>query len=237
MDQFNALIEFLKTYGAPVVLVWAMIETDLVFLVVGALAHAGYINPYACIPAAVLGATLHDLTVFWLARNRAEWVRSRKAYQKLSATVGEVAQKMGPLQLTLCRPLYGTRYPTIIFWGLELLSYPRFLFHILLGLVPWVALLVGIGFSLWTRLEDFDDWLAVAKNWIFGAVLVAGALWYLRRRFNRKHGVGPTPPPASPSETSKPESVYHSPGHPQATQVSASQETRPGQAQPTNTLP
>lgn len=199
MDQFSELIEFLKTYGAPVVLLWAMIETDLVFLVVGALAHAGYLNPYSCFPAALMGALTHDIVVFWLAKNRADWVRKRKAYQKLSAAGESFAQKLGLWQLAICRPLYGTRYPTIIFWGLRSISYPKFISFILVGLLPWAALLSSIGFRLWKHIDDFDDWLAEAKNWIFGSVVLAVLIILLRKWLRNRRAENQTLHPSPES--------------------------------------
>lgn len=193
MDQFSELLEFIKTYGAPVVMLWAVLETDLVFLVVGALSHSGYLNPYSCFPAAIAGALLHDTIVFWLARNRAGWVRARKAYQNLAPSLEKFAQKTGPWQMALCRPLYGTRYPTIIYWGLQSLSYPRFYAAINAGLLPWAALLATIGYKLFHYLEDFDDWLAEAKNYIFGAVIVAIILYIIKKKLSRKKEASAAP--------------------------------------------
>lgn len=195
MDQFAELLEFIKTYGAPVVLLWAVLETDLVFLVVGALSHSGYLNPYSCFPAAIAGALLHDTIVFWLARNRADWVRARKAYQNLAPSLEKFAKKTGPWQISLCRPLYGTRYPTIIYWGLQSLSYPRFYAAVNAGLLPWAAFLATIGYKLSHYIYDFDDWLAEAKNYIFGAVVFAIILYIIKRKLSRK-----TVPSAAPDK-------------------------------------
>ena len=197
MDQFDQLLEFLKAYGAPMVLLWSIFETDLIFLVIGALLHGGYVNPFTCFPAAILGALLHDVAVFWLAKNRAAWVRERKVYQKFSPAIEKVANKLGPLQLALCRPLYGTRYPTIIFWGLQNLSSPRFLASICTGMFPWATLLGGIGYALWKHISEFDDRLYEVKNWIFGGIIFANITYYVVRKFRRK-----TAPPA-PSESSQ----------------------------------
>lgn len=204
MDQFEQLLEFLKTYGAPMVLLWSFLETDLIFLVVGALLHAGYANPFSCFPAAILGALLHDLAVFWLAKNRATWVRERKVYKKFSPTIEKVANKLGPLQLAFCRPLYGTRYPTIIFWGLQNLSYPRFIASICTGLFPWATMLGVIGYALWKHISEFDDRLYEVKNWIFGAIIVAVVTYLVSRKFRKK--TSPTEPLESdrPIETPQP---------------------------------
>ena len=212
MDFFTQLLDFLKLHGAPVVLLWSLVETDLVFLVVGALASSGAIHPILGFLAAVLGALTHDSFVFWLAKNRAAWVRSRETYQKFSASVEKLANKTGPWQLALCRPLYGTRYPAVIYWGLRDLSYPRFLSFTIVGLLPWTLMLAAIGFQLSGHIDQFDDWLKEAKNLIFGGVLTIGTLLYLRNRVKRKStptvelpssgalGQGePSPPQASPT--------------------------------------
>jgi membrane protein DedA with SNARE-associated domain len=207
MDQFDKLLEFLKAYGAPMVLLWSIVETDLIFLVIGALLHQGYVNPYTCFPAAIFGALLHDIAVFWLAKNRASWVRERKVYKDLSPAIQNVADKLGPIQLALCRPLYGTRYPTIIFWGLQSLSYPRFLAAICTGLIPWATMLGVLGYATWRHISEFDDRLYEVKNWIFGGVLLA-LLTYLIVRWLRKRKTPqpttaslPTTPPTPPNQT------------------------------------
>jgi membrane protein DedA with SNARE-associated domain len=195
MDFFSQLLGFLKIYGAPVVLLWAMVETDLVFLVVGAMASTGAVHPVLGFLAAVIGALTHDSAVFWLCKNRSTWVRSRKAYRKFSDSVEKLANKTGPWQLALCRPLYGTRYPTVIYWGLRDLTYPRFVSYTLVGMVPWTLLLAGIGFQLSGHIDQFDDWLKEAKNVIFGGVLAVGLLLYLWHRFSRKTSAASEPLP------------------------------------------
>jgi membrane protein DedA with SNARE-associated domain len=186
MDFFSQLLGFLKIYGTPVILLWAMVETDLVFLVVGAMASTGAVHPVLGLLAGVIGALTHDSVVFWLCKNRASWVRSRQAYRKFSDSVEKLANKTGPWQLALCRPLYGTRYPTVIYWGLRDLSYPKFVSYTLVGMVPWTLLLAAIGFQLSGHIDQFDDWLKEAKNAIFSGVLALGILLYLRHRFSQK---------------------------------------------------
>jgi membrane protein DedA with SNARE-associated domain len=194
MDFFDQLLGFLKIYGAPVVLLWSMLETDLVFLVVGAMASMGSVNPVIGFVAAVIGAMTHDSAVFWLSKNRATWVRSRKAYQKFSESVAKLANKTGPWQLALCRPLYGTRYPTVIYWGLRDLSYPKFVSYTLAGMLPWTLMLAAIGFKLSGHIDQFDDWLKEAKNLIFGGVVAVCLLLYLRHRVVRKTPAANEPP-------------------------------------------
>ena len=199
MDLFSQILDFLKLYGAPVLLLWSLVETDLVFLVVGAMASMRTISPLWGFLAAILGALTHDSFVFWLSKNRAAWVRSRKGYQKFSDSVAKLADKTGPWQLALCRPLYGTRYPTVIYWGLRDLPFPKFVCYTLAGMLPWTLMLAVIGFQLSGYIDQFDDWLKEAKNLIFGGVLTVCVLWYLYRKFARKNSKSvESPADASP---------------------------------------
>jgi membrane protein DedA with SNARE-associated domain len=205
MDFFSQILVFLKTYGAPVVLLWSLVETDLVFLVVGAMASMGTLSPVLGFLAAILGALTHDSFVFWLSKNRGGWVRSRKGYRKFADSVAKLADKTGPWQLALCRPLYGTRYPTVIYWGLRDLSYPKFVSYTLAGMLPWTLLLAAIGFQLSGHIDQFDDWLKEAKNLIFGTVFTVAVLWFLRHKLRQKNAASPGPtaaimPEAAPQE-------------------------------------
>lgn len=205
--MFDNLLEFLRQHRAwaeAIILLWGLIETDLIFLVIGALAHSGVVHLASCVPMAILGALLHDTVVFWLSKNRADWVRGRKAYQKFAPSIERFANKTGQWQLSICRPLYGTRYPTIIFWGLQSLSYARFYISILAGLLPWAAALVGVGFTLSNHLDDFDDWLLEAKHWILGGIALIALLAYARHRLHKNSPSHPEAKAESPSTPSRP---------------------------------
>jgi membrane protein DedA with SNARE-associated domain len=186
MEQF--LTDLLRNYGMWAALLWALIETDLIFLVIGAFSAAGYLSLWSCLPAAMFSALMHDTVIFWLAKNRAEWVRSKPAYQKLGPKVETFAKKVGPWSLSICRVLYGTRYPTLIFWGLQRLTYARFWFTDGLGLVLWAALLAWLGHLLG---DEMDAIKRVAtrtqevSRWVLMALAGGVALFYCVRSVRR----------------------------------------------------
>lgn len=179
------LIDLLRSYGMWAALLWALIETDLIFLVIGAFSSAGYLSPWACFPAAVFSALLHDVVIFWLARNRADWVRAKPVYQKLGPKVELLASRVGPWSLSVCRVLYGTRYPTLIFWGLQRLSYARFLFTDGFGLVLWALLLTWLGHLLGDQMDKIKEVAAhtrVVSRWILGTLICTAAVFYILRK-------------------------------------------------------
>jgi membrane protein DedA with SNARE-associated domain len=189
MEQF--LTDLLRNYGVWAALLWALIETDLIFLVVGAFSAAGYLSLWSCLPAAMFSALLHDTVIFWLARNRADWVRSKPAYQKLGPKVEKLAQKVGPWSLSICRVLYGTRYPTLIFWGLQRLNYARFWFTDGFGLVLWAFLLTWFGHLLGDEMDAIKQ-VAVRtqeiSRWVLAFLIGSVALFYGVRMVRRpKH--------------------------------------------------
>jgi membrane protein DedA with SNARE-associated domain len=204
MEQF--LTDLLRNYGVWAALLWALIETDLIFLVVGAFSSAGYLSLWTCLPAAIFSALMHDTIIFWLAQNRADWVRKQPAYQKVGQKVEQLARKVGPWSLSICRILYGTRYPTVIFWGLQRLAYPRFWFTDGLGLVLWAFLLTWLGHLLGDQMDAIKR-VAVRtqeiSRWVLLFLLVAITVTYGVRRFRRPKGNAATDATVPEKETEK----------------------------------
>jgi membrane protein DedA with SNARE-associated domain len=184
--MLDPFLDLLKTYGCWLTFLWSTIDTDFIFLIVGAFGHAGTLNLATCLPAAVLGALLHDTVVFWLVRNRADWVRTHPSYQKIGPKMERFAKKAGYWQLALCRPLYGTRYPTIMFWGLQKLSWFRFWLADAVGLVPWALLLTVLGYVFENQLEALKQNVILAQRVLLAGVIVAGTTLFLLSKRRKK---------------------------------------------------
>ncbi|MEI6714765.1 MAG: hypothetical protein WCO60_13495 [Verrucomicrobiota bacterium] len=182
---WDTLLELLKSYGFWGTLLWSSIETDFIFLLIGALAHGGYLHLYSCFPAAICGALLHDTVVFWLAYHRAEWVRSKPAYQKIGPKIEKLAAKVGDWELALCRPMYGTRYPSLFFWGLQKLSYTRFYTTNGTGLLIWATALSGLGYFFGDHMETLKAQVLHFQQWLLAAVMLLILLLILRRRIQK----------------------------------------------------
>lgn len=202
MEHF--LTDLLRNYGMWAALLWALIETDLIFLVIGAFSSAGYLNLWTCLPAAIFSALLHDTIIYWLARNRADWVRSKPVYQTLGPKVEKLASKVGPWALSICRVLYGTRYPTIIFWGLQRISYARFWFTDGVGLVLWALLLTWLGHLLGDQMDAIKQVAArtqVVSRWVLGMLVCGLLLTYVARKLRRPKSEGTSRQTHPQSET------------------------------------
>lgn len=183
LDQF---LDLLKTHGFWLAFLWATIDTDFIFLILGALGHAGSIHLGSCLPAAMLGAVVHDTVLFLLVHRRADWVRSRPSYAIVANRVEAVSKKAGYWQLALCRPLYGTRYPTLIFWGLQKLSLFRFWLADLTGLIPWALLLTSLGYIFDDRLEALKHNVVLAQRLLLAAVVLGITVWVVISKVRKK---------------------------------------------------
>ena len=191
VDQF---LELLKTNGFWATLLWSTIETDLIFLLLGALAQAGYVHLYSCFPAAIFGALCHDVVVFWLAHFRADWVRSKSAYQKVGPKVEKLAAKVGDWELALCRPLYGSRYPSLFFWGLQKLPYRRFFLTNGTGLLIWASILASLGYFFGDQMDALKEHVFRFQQWLLLAVILLILGLIIRRNFQKKRVAGKPAP-------------------------------------------
>lgn len=184
--MLEPFLDLLKTNGFWVAFLWSTIDTDFIFVLIGAFGHSGHLPIETCLPAALLGALLHDIVIFQLVRSRADWVRSRRTYQKIGPRVEQLARKLGPWQLAACRPLYGSRYPSLTFWGLQKLSFAKFLLANIAGLFPWGTFLTCLGYFGWDQLEALKSRIVHFQQLLAALVLlgivVAITLSSLRKR-------------------------------------------------------
>ena len=145
--------EFLNHYGLWAAFFLALLENDVAFIAVGVVAKLGDgdpltpdLNIYIAIPAAVLGALLHDTAWFSIGYMHSEWFKSSRVYQRIGPTIERLANRFGPWEIFLARFIYGTRNPTSVFWGIHRLPYAKFAGIDILALAVWGGLLGFIGF-------------------------------------------------------------------------------------------
>ena len=187
--------EFLSIYGLWAAFVLALVENDVAFLAIGVVARLGDDNPltlplnlFAVIPAAILGAIIHDTFWFAIGYMHSDWFRSSQVYRRIGPMIERLAHRFGPWEIFVARFIYGTRNPSSVFWGIHKLPYPKFVGIELLSLVIWGSFLVAVGFhSTGWALRLIGK---VEKNQhshlLIGAILIAFVVVALLRYFNRR---------------------------------------------------
>lgn len=187
--------EFLSIYGLWAAFVLALIENDVAFIAIGVVAKLGDDNPitpdlnlYAAIPAAVIGALIHDSFWFALGHLHSDSIRSSSVYQRVGPMIERIARRFGAWEIFLARFVYGTRNPSSVFWGIQRLPWLKFAAIETLALSVWGGILVAVGFHstgwairLMGKVEGKHH-----PYLLIGAVLVAFVIVALLRIFNRR---------------------------------------------------
>lgn len=171
----------LATYGPFAAFVWGLLETDVLFLVVGASAGLGKFGFLAGVAGAYAGALVHDGVLFWLARSGADRIRGNAAYQRFGPKVEAIAQRMGAFQLFAARFIYGIRYPSVIFWGIQKMDWGTFFLVNGLGHLVWGSGLAAAGYFLADRLEMLKQNVVLVQKGVLGVVIVLLLVFWVRR--------------------------------------------------------
>jgi membrane protein DedA with SNARE-associated domain len=140
--------DFLIEYGLLAIFLCAIVENDVTFILTGVIVHLSEIHPVPAIVAGLAGALLHDSVWFWLGHYRSETIKSHRVYRRVGPAVERLAAKFGPWELFVCRFIYGTRTPSIVFWGVQRLSVTSFLLIETLALMIWGSILVTLGYLM-----------------------------------------------------------------------------------------
>ena len=187
--------EFLNLYGLWAAFLLALIENDVAFIAIGVVAKLGDDNPitpdlnlFAVIPAAILGALIHDSVWFAVGSMNSDSIRSSRVYRRVGPMVERLARRFGPWEIFLARFVYGTRNPSSVFWGIQRLPWMKFAAIEVLALTIWGGMLTAVGFhsTAWAlrmmgKVESKNH-----LHLLLIAMLIAFVVIALLRFFNRR---------------------------------------------------
>ncbi|PWT92337.1 MAG: hypothetical protein C5B55_06630 [Blastocatellia bacterium] len=137
---------FLTKFGLIAVFISALLEADVVPVLTGVIAHLGYFGFVKAIMAASAGAFGGDCLWFWIGRGRSEWIRSTRFYARTKKVTQNLNQQLGVWQIPASHIVYGTRIATMLFAGIEKVSFIKFALVDLLGCAFFTTSLAGLGF-------------------------------------------------------------------------------------------
>jgi len=133
-------------YGLVAVFVAAMLEADVIPVLVGVAAHRGFFNPALGIAVASAGALAGDCVWFYVGRH--SLIKSNKLLTRIRSKAEILFRRVGNWQIPASHVIYGTRVATMTFLGARGSSLGRF---VLLDGVSCLALttfLFCLGFVL-----------------------------------------------------------------------------------------
>jgi membrane protein DedA with SNARE-associated domain len=171
------LQQLLIDYGLIGVIVGSAFEGDFTLLLGGVVAHLGIFAFPLAVAAGAIGSLLGDTAWYALGRIRGPRFREGKLYRRVGPTIERLANRMGPWELLAARFVYGTKAASMVFWGLQGLSLPRFLLIDALGCVLGSLVFTSLGYLvsgsatvLMGHVQRFELWLLGA--FIVGIIIV-----------------------------------------------------------------
>ena len=184
--------EFLNTYGLWAAFLLALVENDVAFIAIGVALKLGDDNPltpdlnvFTALPAAIIGALIHDSAWFTLGHMNSVAIKSSRVYRRIGPMIERLAARFGPWEIFIARFIYGTRNPSSVFWGIQHLPYAEFAGLELLALTVWGSLLTAVGFHStgWAlKLVEHKH----HPKLLISAIIVAFIVVTLLRYFNRR---------------------------------------------------
>jgi len=187
--------EFLNTYGLWAAFLLAVIENDVAFIAIGVVWKLGNNNPttpdiniFAVVPAAIIGALIHDSAWFALGHLNSAAIKASRVYRRIGPMVERIAARFGPWEIFIARFIYGTRNPSSVFWGIQKLPYAQFAGLEVLSLTIWGSLLVGVGFHAtgWALKiigkVEHENHMHLLITAVIVAFVVVALLRYINRR-------------------------------------------------------
>ena len=187
--------EFLNNYGLWAAFLLALLENDVAFIAIGVVLKLGDDNPltpdlnvFTALPAAILGALIHDSAWFAVGHYNSATIKASRVYRRIGPMVERLAERFGPWEIFIARFIYGTRNPSSVFWGIQHLPYAEFAGLEVLALTVWGSLLATVGFhstgwalKLMGKVEHKHH-----TKLLLTAIAVAFVVVALLRIFNRR---------------------------------------------------
>jgi membrane protein DedA with SNARE-associated domain len=171
------LQQLLIQHGLIAVLIGSAFEGDFTLILAGVVAHLGIFEFWLAVAAGAVGSFVGDSAWYALGRLRGPRFREGKLYERVGHRIERLAQRMGPWELVAARFVYGTKAASMVFWGLNGLSLPRFLLIDALGCALGALVFGSLGYllsgsatALMGHVKRFELWLLGAA--VAGVVIV-----------------------------------------------------------------
>jgi membrane protein DedA with SNARE-associated domain len=139
---------FLARWGALAVLAGAALEGDGSMVLSGVLVHVGLLDLPTALLAGAAGAFVSDCVCFAIGRSGAAAIRGSRAYARVAPTVERLARRVGLWEVVAARFVYGTRLPSMIFWGTRPVRFTRFAAVDAIGCALWAVAFGAAGWAL-----------------------------------------------------------------------------------------
>jgi len=112
-------------FGALAVLIAAALEYDVTLILAGVAVHLGLLEFPVVVAAGAVGGVAGDSLFFAIGRWGSAVILRWEDRARIAPLVERLAET-GPWEIVLARFVYGTRFPSGLFWGGRGLGWPTF---------------------------------------------------------------------------------------------------------------
>jgi membrane protein DedA with SNARE-associated domain len=173
------LQQLLIRYGLVAVFLGSAFEGDFTLILAGVVAHLGIFAFPLAVAMGAIGSLIGDSAWYTLGRLRGPRFREGKLYRRVGPTIERLARRMGPWELLAARFVYGTKAASMVFWGLNGMSLPRFLVVDAIGCVLGSLVFTGLGYAVSGSATVLLGHVRRVERWLLGAVLVGALLVFV----------------------------------------------------------
>lgn len=179
----------INRYGLWAVFFGSLLEGETVLVLAGFSAHRGYLDFFAVVAVAWLGAVLGDQFYFWLGRRHgqavlARWPRQAKAIRRALALIEPHPGKV----IVAMRFAWGLRTALPMAIGMSGVSRIRFFLLNMVSAALWAPVVAGAGWLFGEALVRHMGDIQRIEHWALAALVVIVILihgvrhWWQRRK-------------------------------------------------------
>jgi len=183
------LQQFLQDFGYLALFLGTFFEGETILVLAGFLAFRGYMDINAVVLTAFFGSYAGDQLWYYLGRKHGRRLLARKPrLQKMGDKALGYIQRHPDLWVLSFRFVYGMR--TVMPVAIGLSGYPPLRYLILngIGAIVWAMALGYASFHFGSVMESILGNIKKYELWVLGALVVVGALLWLRRYLKSQKG-------------------------------------------------
>lgn len=186
LDWINNTIPFIHTNGPLIAFIVGILGGEESFITISFFAAQGLFSIWTVLIFCFLGNILGELLVFSLGQTKLvsslkKWERTSGGYRKLHEILHKVGRGDRFSLLAITKFVYGTRMVTILYLSIEKMKFTKFLLYSILVDIPWIVLVVSLGWFAGKSFNTITTLFNDIKLAILFLVILAFAIYYAHK--------------------------------------------------------
>lgn len=185
-EEWGLVIVFVVTFLETSAMIGLIMPGEVTVLLAGALAAQGVLDIRALIVVVIVAAVLGDNVGYWVGRKvgRGTLLKHGRLFRVRAEHLERVEayfSRHGGKTILFGRWIGFLRSLAPFVAGSVRVSYPRYLFYDLIGVVSWAVASCLLGFVAGESYQLIDEWLGRVSLFLLFIVLLGVGLWFFGR--------------------------------------------------------